>query len=160
MRSDPLLVCTEATTMERNLGKKLKQLDRHVKILVDVFGFDPQDIRTFLVSGTGNYIDEIRYAKENNLDILKRLRRHKLDYIQCIPKGELGGRAYEIQVYKRMEDFFNGGTKQRVEYCERARIDGIIEYVSGEIDVLVMTNENRWGSFLESNPSIYQNPLA
>jgi hypothetical protein len=146
--------------MESNLGKKLGQLDRHVRILVEAFEIDPQNIRTLLVSGTGHYIDKIRYVIENNLDESKRLRRHTLDCIQCIPKGELGGRAYETRVYKGMKDFFNGGTKQKVEYCERAKIGGIIGYVSGEIDVFVLTNENKWGSFLESNPSIHQNPLA
>jgi len=60
-------------------------------------------------------------------------------------------------VYNLLKDVFDGRTNSRVRYFELA---GNREYISGEIDVLVLTDVDKWNSFLDSYPKVQRNPLA
>lgn len=147
MRSDSLIICTEATIAKNGWRKKFGQLERGKRYLVEYQDVDPEIVRTFLVYGYKPFLDHPLSGKN----------KHELDFSLFLEKGERGGGAFEIYVYNLLKDVFDGGTNSRVRYFELA---GNREYISGEIDVLVLTDVDKWNSFLDSYPKVQRNPLA
>jgi len=57
MRSDSLIICTEATIAKNGWRKKFGQLERGKRYLVEYQDVDPKIVRTFLVYGYKPFLD-------------------------------------------------------------------------------------------------------